>query len=203
VRLSDCRVFRLAGILLALVGLLMLPACWVTSINGLSEQGLSGSDQDQIFDPSLVGSWGTTSDNCAITLVITAKNKDYEWQTTSVGEGCDEDKPPKSYYEAQVFKLDNHQFLDLTARRADVCDMCTAVHGIFLIQLDKDSFSLAAIDSDWLKNGLEQKTVTLATMPDDTDTLTASPKDLKAFCRKYADDKEAFKPIPNLTFKRK
>jgi hypothetical protein len=190
--------FRLFGAIFVLAGLITLPACWVTSINGLSEAG----DKDQSFDAGLLGSWGTTSDNCAVTLTITAKDKGYEWQMTGVGEGCDKDKP-KVHYEAQLFRLDNHQFLDLTARREDVCDICMAVHWIFLLQLDKESFSLAAIDSDWLKKGVEGKTVTLATLPDDTDTLIASAKDLKAFCRKYADDKEAFKLLSDFKFKRK
>lgn len=134
-----------------------------------------------------------------MTLTITAQEKIYAWEMISVGKGCD----PKTYYEARLFRLDNHQFLDLTARPDDVCSACVAVHWILLVQLDRDSFTLAAIDSDWLKKGLEQKTGMLATVPDDTDMLTASAKDLKAFCRKYADDKEAFKPIPDFTFKRK
>lgn len=80
--------------------------------------------------------------------------------------------------------------------------MCVAVHWIFLTQIDKDSFSLVPIDSDWLKKAVEQKTVALATLSGDSDTVTASAKELKAFCREYADDKEVFKPIPEFTFKR-
>jgi hypothetical protein len=80
--------------------------------------------------------------------------------------------------------------------------MCLPIHWIFLARLDKDLLSLTPIDSDWLKKALEQGVVTLATMPGDTDTLVASPKDLKAFCRKYADNNQAFAPSPNLVFKR-
>ncbi|MGB8470373.1 MAG: hypothetical protein WCD71_09455, partial [Candidatus Sulfotelmatobacter sp.] len=56
------------------------------------------------------------------------------------------------------------------------------------------TLTIIPIDSDWLKKAIAAKTVTLATMPDDSDTLVASTKDLKAFCRKYAGDKEVFRP---------
>ena len=192
---------RIVAVVLALAGLLVLPGCWVQSIHGLSESGWFNSDKDQVSDPVLLGTWAITLDKCAITLSVTAEDKGYSWQTTGVGEGCDKDSA--DYYEAQLFKLDDHQFLDLTARPADVCGTCRAIHWIFLIQIEKDSFTLTPIDSDWLKNAEEEKTVTLATLQGDTDTITASPKELKTFCRKYADDKEAFKPIPGFTFKRR
>jgi len=191
---------RIAGIFLMFTALLSLPGCWVTSIEGLSEAGLLESDKDQTFDAGLIGTWSAKAENCAITLAITAKDQTYQWEETGVGEDCNHDKP-KFYYQADLFKLDNHEFLDVTARQEDVCDICRGVHWIFLVQLGKDSFSLAPIDSDWLKNELEHKRVRIATLPDNKYTLTASAKDLKAFCRKYADDKEAFKP--DLTFKRK
>lgn len=93
--------------------------------------------------------------------------------------------------------------MDLTARPEDVCEMCLRVHWIFLVRQEKDSFTLTTIDSDWLKEAEHKKAVTLATLPNDTDTLTASPKELKEFCRKYAGDSAVFKPDPNFTFKRK
>jgi hypothetical protein len=188
--------------ILTLASLLVLPGCWVTSLNGLSDAGLFENDGDQTFDAGLLGTYGITSDNCASTLTITAKEKTYEWEMTGVGEGCNQDKL-KSYYEGQLFKLDNHLFFDLTARPDDVCDVCRAVHWIFLVQIEKDSFSMVPIDSDWLKNAVQNKTASLETLPDDTDTITASGKELKAFCRKYADNKEAFTPLSDFTFKRK
>ena len=99
-------------------------------------------------------------------------------------------------------KLDTYNFLDVSAMPSDVCETCLAKHTIYQVRIDKDSFSLIPIDSDWLKNALEQKSVQLATLPEDSDMLTASTKELKAFCRKYADNLDAFKAI-GLTFKRK
>ena len=69
--------------------------------------------------------------------------------------------------------LDSYYFLDLSPVNKDVCDMCLAKHEIFLAKFDKDSLSLTPIDSDWLKKSISQKTVSLATVADDTDTITA------------------------------
>lgn len=197
------RAPKIATILFALVGLLVLPGCWVRSISGLYDAGLFESDKDQIFDPGLLGTWGISLDKCSTTVTISAEGKEYRWLTSSVGEGCDKDGQDKSYSDAILFKLDEHQFLDLTARPEDVCEMCMRVHWILLIRQEKDAFTLTPIDSDWLKDAEQRKTVTLATLPNDTDTVTASPKELKRFCRKYADNTAVFKPDSNFTFKRK
>jgi len=122
--------------------------------------------------------------------------------STEQGEGC-ESAGEKSRYQARLVKLDTHLFLDVSPVPDDVCDECLAKHTIYQAKIDKDSFSLIPIDSEWLKDALEQKRVALATLPDDSDMLTASTKDLKTFCRKYADDPAAFKPVPVLAFRRK
>jgi hypothetical protein len=194
---------RIAAVLFALAGLLVLPGCWVQSINGLSEAEFLGTDKDQVYDPGLLGAWTNKSDDCQTTLEVTAEGKDYHWQMTGVGESCDKGKGDPAYYEAELFKLDDHRYLDLTASSNDVCQACIAVHWIFKIDVQKDSFSLVPIDSDWLKKAEKEKTVTLATAHGNYDTLTASPKELKEFVRRYADDGEVFPPRPDLTFQKK
>jgi hypothetical protein len=194
------RHLRAIGVFLALAGLLVLPGCWVTSISGLSEQGLWHGDPDLIFNEGMIGTWQETSDNCLIVLTVTAKDRIYTLHTIEQGDNCD-DKGKTYHNEAELFKLGDHLFLDVWPE--DLCEPCLALHWIFLVRLDGNSLSLTPIDSDWLKNAMEQGTVTLTTMPGDTDTLTASPRELKAFCRKYADDKSAFKPDPGLVFKKK
>jgi hypothetical protein len=198
-------ILRIAGIVLGLAGLLALPGCWVTSINPLYEEASADrpyEDPDLVFDQSLIGSWTRVSDDCTAPLTITSKNEIYDLQSTGKGEGCtDSDKP--SHYQARLVKLDTHYFLDFSPMEDDVCDLCLAKHDIFLVKLDKATFSLTPIDSDWLKKSIAAKTVTLATLADDTDTITASSKDLKAFCRKYAENKEVFQPESTSTLKRK
>jgi hypothetical protein len=197
------RTLKCAGIILVLAGLLVLPGCWVESINPLYEDSfLSSKDTDVIVDQRLTGSWGAAvEEKCTVTLIVSAKDDVYDLESTQHGEGCD-NQGKKSRQQARLVKLDTHIFLDVSPMPDDVCEECLAKHTIYQIKIDKDSFSLTPIDSDWFKNALEQKKVALATLADDSDTLTASTKDLKAFCRKYADDPAAFKPI-GLSFQRK
>jgi len=192
---------RIAGIVVALSGLLVLPGCWVESIHALYEEGLATKDSDVVFDQRLNGSWAATDKKCTTVLAISAKDDIYDLQMTEQGEGCS-DTGKKSRQQARLVKLDNHYFLDVSPVPDDVCEMCLAKHTIYQLKFDKDSFSLTPIDSDWLKGAVEQNKVALATMPDDTDMLIAPSADLKKFCRKYADDPEVFKPM-SLVFKRK
>ncbi len=111
-------------------------------------------------------------------------------QSTEQGDGCSEDK---SHRRSRLLKLGTNYFLDVEPLPADVCDMCVAKHDIFLVKFDKTMLSLTPMDSDWLRKAIETKRVKLATVAGDTDTITASTKDLKKFFRKFAEDKQAFK----------
>ncbi len=197
-------ILKVAAPALALAAMLVLPGCWVTSINGLYDEGSIDDphdDPDLAFDQSLVGSWTKVGDECTTPLTITSKNGVYDLQSTGKGEGCgDSDKP--SRYQSRLVKLDTHYFLDVSPLPDNVCDMCLAQHNIFLVKLVKDTLALTPIDSDWLKKSLAAKTVTLATVAGDSDTITASSGELKAFCRRFAEDKAAFKPDSTETFNR-
>jgi hypothetical protein len=196
---SSRKIPKGAGITLVAV-LLALSGCWVTSVNGLYEEGLlSKKDPDLVFDQSLIGSWTVIDDKCTTLLTIAAKDDVYDLQSAKQGEGCSDDK---THLQARLVKLDAHYFLDLSPLDGDVCAMCLAKHDILLVRFDRTTLSFTPIDSDWLKKSLEAKMVTLATLAGDTDTITASSKDLKAFCRKFAENREVFKPQSTDTFKR-
>ena len=198
---SRCAL-RITAVLFSLAGLLFLSGCWVKSINGLNEADFLGSDKDKVYDPTLLGSWTVTDDNCVTTLKITAEGKEYHWETKSAGEGCDNGQKATLEFDGELFKLGGHQFLDLTPRSEDVCGACLAVHWIFLLRNDNGTLQLSPIDSDWLEKAEKEKTVRLATVHGDPDTITASPKELKEFCRTYADDETVFKPDPDILFKK-
>jgi hypothetical protein len=196
-------ILKCARIALALAGLLVLPGCWVSSINPLYDEGTIDhphDDSDVVFDQSLIGSWTATEGKCTTLLAIAASDQGYDMQSADQGEGCSENK---AHRHAQLVKLGTHYFLDVEPMPAEVCDMCAGKHDILLTKFDKTMLSLTPIDSDWLKKSLAAKTVTLATVAGDTDTITASPKDLKAFFRKFAENKKAFKPESAEMFKRK
>jgi hypothetical protein len=195
------RTARMSAVLLALFGLLSLSGCWVTSINPLYEEGSLGAPQDTdlVFDQTLVGSWSSSSDKCKTLLTITAKDGVYDLQSIDRGEGCGEEK---SHQQGRLVKLGEHYFLDVSPINDDVCEMCAAKHSIFLAEIDKATLSLTPIDSDWLKKSIAAGTVTLTTVAGDTDTITASSRDLKAFCRKFAEDEAVFKPDSTNTLER-
>ncbi len=178
----------------------MLTGCWVESINPLYEEGPS-KDPDLVFDKSLTGSWSATDDKCTTVLTIMSEDEVYDLQSTEQGEGCGDEG--KSYYKARLVKLDDYLFLDLEPRPDDVCDLCLAVHSIVLVKFDNDALCLTPIDSDWLRRAIATKTVALSTLPGHPGKLTASSKELKAFCRKFAGDKATFKPDSTSRFKRK
>jgi hypothetical protein len=197
-----CYIARILRISVLLAPLLTLPACWVSSINPLYDEGTVDhphDDPDVILDQSLIGSWAATDGKCTTLLTIASKDRGYDLQSASQGEGCED----KSHRYAQLVKLETYYFLDVEPIPDDVCDMCAAKHDILLAKFDNTTLSLTPIDSDWLKQSIEAKTVTLATVAGDTDTITASSKELKAFYRKCAENKEAFKAESAETFKRK
>jgi hypothetical protein len=165
----------------------MLSACPVKSINGLDE---GGNDPDMVYDARLLGTWPDVHAKCTSTLTITEHEKIYRWQFVD----CENNKTTS--YDARLFKLDQHYFLDLTASSEEVCDLCVGMHLIHLVEFQKNSVALLPLDYDWFKTAVQKKRVKLATLPDDPGTITSSSKDLKAFCRKYADNKDAFKPDP-------
>ncbi len=199
---SSCR-YRIVSLVLVVLLLISLPACWVVSIEGLDESEWGGSDHNRTFEPALLGAWLIPSPGCLATIIITADNGEYVARETSEGEKCTEEDKKEVDYRGKLYKLDQHLFLDITARSEDVCKVCIPVHWIFQIRIEKDLLGLAPINSDWLKNKLGAKTVSLATLSNETDVVTATPKDLKDFCRKYADDKEAFIQTPTMVLKRK
>jgi hypothetical protein len=199
---------RFSDTALILAALLVLPGCWVMSINPLYEEHLFGhSDPDLTFDQNLVGSWWQPKEGCLLKIAAADEKYAVEYVTPKQkqGEGCALDEGQTVRMEGRLVKLDAHRFLDVAPRSDDVCFSCLPMHQIYLMALDKDSLTLTPIDGDWLKQGVEQNKVVVATLPDDNDhdSLAATTKDLKDFYRRYADDQAAFKPVPNLAFKRK
>jgi hypothetical protein len=200
---SEC-CLRLAGVAIIVLVLMFLPACWVVSIEGLDESEWRGSaDHDRAFEPALLGAWLMPSPGCMATISITADNGEYVARETSEGEKCTEEDKKLIDYRAKLYKLNGQLFLDVTARSQDVCKLCIPVHWIFRITIEKDLLALAPINSDWLRRGLESKTARLATLDNETNVVTATAKELKDFCRKYADDKEAFILTPTMVLRRK
>jgi hypothetical protein len=199
---------RIAGIVLVLVALLSLGGCGVVSVNSLYED-VSPKDPDIVLEKGLPGSWTITDDKCVTVVYVTLKDDVYDLQSLKEGKGC-ADAGEKIQEQAQLVKLDNYYFLDVSPRPHDVCGTCLALHQILLVTFGKDTMSLTPIDDDGLRAAFAAKSVTLSTLPEDPKglihgrpmTLTGLSKELKDFCRKFASDKTIFKPESADVFKR-
>jgi hypothetical protein len=78
-------VQRVVALILALAVLMLLPACWVTSINPLYDDGTIDqphNDPEVVFDQSLIGSWTAVDDKCTTLLTISSKDQIYDLQST-------------------------------------------------------------------------------------------------------------------------
>jgi hypothetical protein len=196
--MGTCR----AGLVVGLTAVLcLLAGCAVTSINGLYDQGSQGKDPDLVVEPGLVGVWRMTDSKCTAILTIGLNAKTYHLQVVEHGSGC-KDELNKTRQQARLIKLDANYFLDISPLPNDVCDLCLAKHMIFLIQFDKQSLSLMAINYDWWKDGQAAKTIPLTTLPDDSYTITASTGEMKHFFRKLGANPDVFKEDAKITFKR-
>jgi hypothetical protein len=210
---------RLVGILVALASLLVLPGCWVYSLNPLYDTGIA-RDPDVVFDQALIGAWGRLDGSCQWTLTVNTSPDAYQ-MTIAPGQGCSDDEKKKSY-EAHLVRVDTHRFLDVAARSEEVCDLCLPLHSIFLLAQEKsqegESLTLTPLDITWMTQALNSKRAVLPHLPhqgparpsevlraSDAVYLTASSTELKKFVAKYADDKAAFRADSEavIKFKRK
>jgi hypothetical protein len=193
---------RIAGIVLVLAGLLILPGCWTFSMEPLFD---GPTDPALTTDQTLVGAWGYVNDGCQWTLTIAISGRNYNL-TMAPGAGCQSDEKT-TRYQAYLVKLDEHRFLDLEPNEKEVCDLCLSAHTFALLTLENNNLVLTPLDGDWLLHAINDKKLALAHVGGDGEyidmTLTARPAELQAFLREHADDKEAFKVKDRLVFTRK
>lgn len=197
---------QMLSVLFVLATLAAQTGCVLRSVEPLYEEAASPVDRDLVLDQGLVGSWWYADKECSWTLAFAPPAKgDFTYAATmTAAPGCKSSDVPKrvTRYEAHVVQLDNKRFLDVSPSADDVCNPCLALHTFFLISMRDRQLTLTPVDGEWLKDAIAKGTVTLAHLNDSL-TMTASSRDLKAFVRKYADDPAAFKPLPDFVFQRK
>ncbi len=80
---------RIATLVLALASLLVLPGCWVFSVEPLYEENLAHPDTDLEFDQNLVGSWWHADEECPWTLAVSVHQKEAAYDLTeTAGPEC-------------------------------------------------------------------------------------------------------------------
>ncbi len=147
------------------------------------------AEKDVVFNPLILGTWVNKGD---VYTFRQAGEKDYEVVVrpdTSSNKGVD-----SVVYTVQLGKLGNSWFLD-SSPEGDPRDFhLLAAHIISKFELQSaDSFSIASLESDWLKKKIDDGSVTAAHVNRDGDIiLTGATDELQQLVSRYADDSGAF-----------
>jgi hypothetical protein len=193
-RARQIQGWQIAGTFLVLVSLIVLPGCWVYSLNPLYDTSVS-RDPDLVFDQSLIGTWSHLDGSCQWTLTVSTTPDSYQ-MTLAPGSGCSDDEKTNNY-DAHLVRVTTHRFLDVAARSEQVCDLCLPLHSIFLLQQENvqqenvqqenlqqengqpekaqasDSLNLVPLDITWMTHALNSKRVVLSQLPRQRPARTA------------------------------
>ena len=179
---------RVLKILTVVVGLALLSGCWVLSIEPLY------TNDDLIFDPSLIGVWGDSTgmsednwtfereDSISYRLIVREKDK------------------PEGTLEAHLVHLSGILFLDLYPEFSESNNEFHASHTIpahsfWRVSITGDTLSLHYLDADWMERKIEAGEITIANIrPDDAVVLAAPTGELQQLVYQHAD--EAFNNEP-------
>jgi len=173
---------RSAKILILLGVAIFLTGC-VPSLHPLF------TDKDLVFDQALVGTWVDEDGKSTWTFQQSGDNS-YELVYTENEEAAK--------FQAHLLKLGGFLFLDIFPEESGMKNglykgLLIPAHGFSRIWIEGDSVRLAYLDSDWLKQMIDQKKVKIDhDFIDQGIILTAQTKDLQKFALKYAEDVKAF-----------
>jgi len=191
------RIMFLAALLFLLTG------CWVFSLQQTYE------DKDLTSDEQLVGAWWQPGAGCTLTVTKDPKEQayllGYTSPKTSGENNCLFDPGTKIKLAGHLFHLASREYIDLAPVDKDVCFPCQPLHSAYQVAVQKSSLSLIPLDYNWLDTALSAQTVSADRIksPDYDLVLTGTTKELQQLYSKYADNDEAFKPNPLLTFQRR
>ena len=139
----------------------MFCGCWGISIHPLY------TEKDLYFDPALAGNWmGSDQDMIFIFKASenrkAAENIDYELNLTEVKTG----KTLPGGFEAHLFRLNEHVFLDLYPEEPESDNAfynghLIPLHSFWKVYLKGDTLGLAAFDVKWLGEMIEQNKIDL------------------------------------------
>jgi len=183
----------------------LLAGCWQKSLNPFYTAA------DLAFDAKLVGSWKEKKESSD-----GKEEKGQEWTFTGgAGKGYKleiEDGDETHRYEAHLFKLDGHRFLDIVPTERTVSTI--PAHNLFKVIEIGPSLQLAALNINWVQKWLRANPTSLAHIavidPEHRDdrekdelVLTADTKALQKCLRENWSDPDlfggpvVFKPVPD------
>src|SRR5688572_27772341 len=155
------------------------------------------TSSDLIFDPALVGSWGSSEDERENWSFSKEGEKQYKLkQTDSEGR--------RAEFDVRLLRLGDYKFLDLLLVGADERD--TRLNGwaafslipahlvIQVHEIGGNKLKISAMNPDWVKEWLEKnpKSIEHRKIADDRYVIMASTKDLQKFVLQHADEEGLF-----------
>jgi hypothetical protein len=166
---------KLTSMLLALAGALILTGCDTPALLSLDPVV---TDQEAVFDPTLLGTWGANQDK---DLCIIRRDGDTGYAITYLSGG------DVRQFSARLFRAGDASVLDLTPDSSD--DFRIAGHALVRIWTEGGTLRWTYLDTEWLR---QQASQLLPNRADDKRmVLTAPGAAIRAFVAKYGIDDKA------------
>jgi hypothetical protein len=166
---------KLTSMFLALAGALILTGCDTPALLSLDPVV---TDQEAVFDPTLLGAWGAKEDK---DLCIIRRNGASGYAITYVSDGG------VRQFTARLFRVGETSMLDLAPEGSD--DFQIAGHAVVRIWTGGGTLRWAYLDTEWLR---KQAAQLLPNRADDKRlVLTAPGAAVRAFVAKYGMDDKA------------
>jgi hypothetical protein len=153
------------------------------------------TDKDLIFDPGLVGSWGSSEEK-EKWVFSKSGDKAYKLKQTD-NDGL------TAEFDVRLVRLDEYKFLDLIVTNTD--DRYTRLNGwaafslipahlVLQVHEIGPKLKISAMDPDWVKQSLEKnpKVIDHRKIDEDRYVFIASTKDLQKFVLQHADKEGLF-----------
>jgi len=155
------------------------------------------TEKDLVPNPALVGTWRP----------VEAKEGSKEaWEFTKVGDKLyqlvqTDEEGRKATFEARLFKLKDHLFLDLYLTKVEGDDLkvnawasisLVPAHLLLKVEQIGPALKLAAMNPDWMQTYLKQHPNAIAhrVVSDGNILLAASTDELQKFVLAHLDDKD-------------
>ena len=166
---------KLTSMLLALAGVLILTGCDNPALLSLEPVV---TDQDAVFDTTLLGTWGASQDK---DLCIFRRDGDSGYAITYLSGGG------VRQFSARLFRIGEVSMLDLTPDGSD--DFQIAGHALVRIWTEGGALRWSYLDTEWLR---KQASQLLPNRADDKRmVLTAPGAAVRTFVAKYGVDDKA------------
>ena len=152
------------------------------------------TESDLVYNPGLVGTW-TDNENNTFTF---QRSGEKSYNVVSL-----EQKGNSEGYRVQLGRLGKFWFIDSYPLKSGDDHHKLSAHILSRIWINGDTLTMASLESDWLRDMIDAKKLSIAHVRRDDDIiLTATTEELRALCLRFAEDDTAF-PNPGVLIRTK